>query len=257
MVALRLLAGVHRQHATALIERDAVRNHLSLRQRRAQPPGRGDQHFSLRRPTEAAPGGVRLNQRLDQNRHRGSGRRQAVRLHVAARARGPQGRPAGAYRGEEFGLVAQAQKALELPGETRILAVLDERRGADGDEGRLRALRPPRVDERLDDRRRDRPLIEREPDLHRQPEAGRKVRRFIGGNLVFDAKMAQLMTIRGRRQREAARRRQAGARETGEIGGFAADLMGADGRGLAELYDEIRHRQTTTEAISHDLRSRG
>ena len=55
LVALRLLAGVHRQHATALIERDAVWNHLSLRQRRAQPPRRGDQHLSLRRPTRAPP----------------------------------------------------------------------------------------------------------------------------------------------------------------------------------------------------------
>ena len=159
------------------IERDAVRNHLPLRERRAQPPGRGDQHLPVRRPAEAAPGGLRLNQRLDQNGHRGSRRRQAVRLHVAAGARGPQRGPAGAYRGEEFGLVAQAQKALELPGETCVLAVLDERRGANGAERRRRALRPPGVDERLDDRRRDRPLIEREPDLHRQPEAGRKVRR--------------------------------------------------------------------------------
>ena len=118
---------------------------------------------------------MRLNQRLDQNSHRGSSRRQAVRLHVAASARGPQRRPAGAYCGEEFGLVAQAQEALELPGETRVFAVLDERRGANDAERRRRSLRAPGVDERLEDRRRDRPLIEREPDLNRQPEAGGKI----------------------------------------------------------------------------------
>ncbi len=124
------------------------------------------------RLAEAAAGGLSLDQRLDQDGHRSSGRRKPMRLHVAACVRGPQRRPAGAHRGEEFGLVAQAKEALELAGETRARAVLDERGGAHDAERGRRALGPPGVDERLEDGRRDRSLMEREPDPDRQPEAG-------------------------------------------------------------------------------------
>ena len=121
---------------------------------------------SLRPPPERA----RRHQRLDQHPHRGVGRRQAVIVHVAARMRGPQRRPAGAHGGEEFGFVGEAEEALELAGEIGALAVLDQRRGAHRT-GRAvsRALRAPGGEQRLEDLRRDRLFVERQPDLHRQP----------------------------------------------------------------------------------------
>src|SRR5206468_2053534 len=71
-------------------------------------------------------GGARVDERLDEHRHRGVGRREAVIVHVAARVRGPQRGPACAHRGQERRLVRDAEKALELSGEVRALAVLDE-----------------------------------------------------------------------------------------------------------------------------------
>ena len=121
---------------------------------------------------EAAASGLSLDQRLNQNGHSGSGRRQAVSIHVAAGARGPQRGPAGTHRGEEFGLVAQAKKALELAGKTRVFAVLDEGGGAYRAQRSCRALSAPGGEERLEDRRRDSALIEREPDSDRHPHLG-------------------------------------------------------------------------------------
>ena len=75
---------------------------------------------------DAACDEMRRDGRLDQHRHRGRGRVEPVVLHVAARIGGPQRRPAGAHRNEEFGLVENAEKAFELAGEIGIGAILDQ-----------------------------------------------------------------------------------------------------------------------------------
>ena len=67
----------------------------------SRAPGRADQHLALGGLAQAAAGGARGDQRLDQHRHGGVGGREAVVLHVAARIGGPQRGPAGAHGGEE------------------------------------------------------------------------------------------------------------------------------------------------------------
>jgi hypothetical protein len=82
---------------------------------------------AFRRLTQAPARGAGADRRLDQNAHRGIGGRQIVVLHVAARMRGPQRRPAGPHRREEFGFVGEAEKTLELAGKVRAFAILDQR----------------------------------------------------------------------------------------------------------------------------------
>src|SRR5262245_50844301 len=91
-------------------------------------------------------------------------------VHVAPRIGGPQRRPASSHCSEKRGLVVDAQKAFELAGEVRTLAVLDQR----GRAYRTRlaacgALRVPGLSQGFDDVRLDRLFVERKPDLHRKP----------------------------------------------------------------------------------------
>ena len=165
----------HGAQEAVLGEHDAVGHHLALRDRRAEAPGGGDQHLAFGGLAQAAAGGARRDQRLDQHAHRRVGRRQIMILHVAARMRGPQRRPAGAHRGEEFGFVGEAEEALELAGEIGAFAVLDQRRGAHRAERRVGALRAPGREQRLEDFGRDRLFVERQPDLHRQLARGRQI----------------------------------------------------------------------------------
>jgi hypothetical protein len=78
------------------------------------------QHVAVGGLAQTAAGGARGDQRLHQHRHRGVGGIEIVLRHRAARIGGPQRRPAGAQRGEEFGVVGDAEKAFELAGEARI-----------------------------------------------------------------------------------------------------------------------------------------
>ena len=111
------------------------------------------QHLAFGGLAQAAARGARVDQRLDQHRHRGIGGREVVVLHVAARIGGPQRRPAGAHRGEEIRLVVDAKEALELAGEIGALAVLDQCRGAHrARRGAARALCPPGGEQRIEDR---------------------------------------------------------------------------------------------------------
>ncbi len=169
-LAVILAAGLDRAHEALAAEHDAVGHHLALRDRRAEPPGGADQHLAVGGLAQAAAGGARRDQRLDQHRHRGVGRIEPVVVHVAARIGGPQRRPAGAHRGEKLGFVGDAEEALELAGEIGAGAILDQRRGADraGLPAR-RALRAPGGEQRCENLRRDRLLIELEPDLDREP----------------------------------------------------------------------------------------
>ena len=94
---------------------------------------------------KAAAGGARGNQRLDQHRHRGVGRRQPVIFHVAAGMRCPQRRPAGAHGGEEFAFICKSKEAFELAGEIGAFAVFDQRRGAHRAERSVRPLGAPEL----------------------------------------------------------------------------------------------------------------
>ena len=88
-VAVVLAAGhVAAQEALAG-QHDAVRHHLALGDRRAEPPGGAEHHLAFGVLAQPAAGGARLDQRLDQHRHRGVGRAEPVVFHVAARIGGP------------------------------------------------------------------------------------------------------------------------------------------------------------------------
>src|SRR5262249_57134784 len=77
--------------------------------------------------------------------------------------------PAGTHRGQQGGLVDDAEEAFELAGEVAAGTVLDQRRGADrAGLAAGGALRAPRREERRQDRGRDRLLVELEPDLDRE-----------------------------------------------------------------------------------------
>ncbi len=169
-LAVILAAGLDRAHEALAAEHDAVGHHLALRDRRAEPPGGADQHLAFGGLAQAAARRARRDHRLDQHRHRGSGRIESVVVHVAACIGGPQRRPAGAHRGEKLSLVDDAEEAFELAGEVGAGAILDQRRGADRTAlPARRALRAPGVDQRSENLRRDRLLIELEPDLDREP----------------------------------------------------------------------------------------
>ena len=89
-----------------------IRRHLALRDRRAEPPGRTQDHGAVRPDSLSPPPDARAdNQRLYQNPHGGIGGIDIVRRHVAQRARGPQSAPAGANRGDEIRLALDAQES--------------------------------------------------------------------------------------------------------------------------------------------------
>ncbi len=115
-------------HATRAIEHVAVRHHLALRDGSAQPLSRVDQHLAPCGAREPSARDSCGNERLDEERHRSVGWIQTVGRHVAKRPRRPKRGPAGAYRGEKVFLAFQPEVALELAGETRSGAILDERR---------------------------------------------------------------------------------------------------------------------------------
>jgi hypothetical protein len=127
VLAVADLALAQRAIAVELV---AVGRHFALGDRGAQAGGRIDQHPAFGGAGKPAAGRARRHQGLEQQAHRGVGRVEIVRRHVAQRPRRPQRGPAGAHRGEEIGLVVEPEKALELPGEARAVAVLHKRRGA-------------------------------------------------------------------------------------------------------------------------------
>ncbi len=235
---MALAAGFHRAQETVFAEHDAVRHHFSLSNRRAQPPGGRDQHMAFGGLAQATAGRARGNQRLDQHAHRGVGRRQFMIFHVAAGVRGPQRRPAGAHRGQEFGLNAEPQKTFELAGEIRTLAVLEQRRGTHHTEGTGCTLRAPGRQQGFENFRRNRLLVERQPDRDREPARGRLIGLVVLRHHVRDAEMAQLIMIGRRRERKSARRRQAGLRQRGEISRLRPDVFRIGGGRIGEREDE-------------------
>ncbi len=162
-------------------------------------------------------------------------------VHVAARMRCPQRRPAGAHRGEKFGFVGQAEEAFELTGEVGALAILDQRRGTHHAERCRLALLAPGRKQGLENFRRDRLFVEREPDLDRDAARGRDVAFIVLAQQILDAEMAQLLAIGVRRQRKAAGCRQAGLRQPRKICRFRADPFGIGGKRVVQLKNESGH----------------
>ena len=121
-----LEAGDGLAHPPVTGEHVAVGRHLALRDRRAQTPGRIDEHVVLGSAGQRAARCSRSDQGLNQHGHGGIGGIEIVRGHVAQGARGPQRRPAGAHRGQEFVFAVQLEIALELAGEAGALAILHE-----------------------------------------------------------------------------------------------------------------------------------
>src|SRR5262249_48032841 len=128
-LAVILAAGLDLAHEALAREHDAVGDHLALGDGGAEPPCRADEHASRRRFAQAAAGGARIDERLNEHRHRGIRWRASVIFHAAARRRGPQRGPAGAHGSEQRGLLVDPEKTLELAGEIAALAILDQRRG--------------------------------------------------------------------------------------------------------------------------------
>src|SRR5215468_390819 len=129
-VAVVLASGfVGAQEALAR-EHDAIRYHLALGDRGAEPPGGAEHDLAFGVFAESAAGSAGFDQWLNQHRHRGAGGAQPMIVHVAPGIGGPQRRPAGPHRSEKCGLAVDAQKAFELTGEVRPFAVLDQGGGA-------------------------------------------------------------------------------------------------------------------------------
>ena len=130
-------------------------------------------------------------------------------FHVAARLTGPQRGPARPHGGQQGGLIGNAEKALELPGEARAFAILDQRRGTNSARRlSIGALRVPRSKQRRGNIVRYRLLIKGKPDVHRQAAS----LGHAGGSEVPDCilkpKRLQLRPISVGGQRKTAGRRQ-------------------------------------------------
>ena len=106
-------------------EHDTIRHHLALCNRRAQAPSGADEHLAVRSLAQAAAGGARGDERLDQHGHGRAGWALLMLRHRTAGIGGPQRRPASAERGHEFAVVSDTEKAFELAGKIRIGAIFD------------------------------------------------------------------------------------------------------------------------------------
>ena len=106
-------------------EHDAIRHNFALCNRRAQAPRGADEHLAVRSLAQAAAGGARGDERLDQHRHGRAGRVLLMLRHRAAGIGGPQRRPTGTQSDQEFGVCTNAEKAFELAGKIRIGAIFD------------------------------------------------------------------------------------------------------------------------------------
>jgi hypothetical protein len=80
----------------------------------------------------------------------------------------PQGSPAGAHGRDEFGLLADPEKALELAGKIRVGATFNQRRGAHREQAPVHPLAAPELAQSLQDRRGQRAFVEPEAHLNRQ-----------------------------------------------------------------------------------------
>ena len=106
---------------------------------------------------------------------------EAALAHCPPRIGRPQCGPAGAQGDQEFVLVAQAEKALELTGKSGIDAVLDQ--GGRPHGGRL-GTALPQCQHVLFQIRRQIALIELQTDVHRQPALGNRIGITVSINLL-------------------------------------------------------------------------
>ena len=209
-LAVVLAAGIDLAQEALAREHDAIGDDLALGDGGAEPPGRADEHLPLGGFAQAATRGAGLHQRLDQHGHGRVRGGKPVVVHVAAGIGGPQRGPARAHGGEERGFVVDAEKALELAGEIGALAILDQGGRAHRARTPARfALRPPCGEQRREDFRRDRRLVEAEPDLDRQTPLLTRVSAGKTADQGLEPQRRDLRPIGLRAQAEAARRRQA------------------------------------------------
>src|SRR5262245_53104990 len=99
---------------------------LALSDRCAEPEGCVNQHRTVRGLTQSAARGTRVNERLNQHRHRRVSGVEIVSGHVAQRSRGPERGPTGPDGGDELRFLFEPQVALELSGKARPESILDE-----------------------------------------------------------------------------------------------------------------------------------
>jgi len=179
---------------------------------------------------------------LDQHRHGGVGGAQAVVIHVTPRIGGPKRCPAGAHRNQEFRLVGESEKALELAGEIGASAILDQRGGAYRSGRAGLPLRAPRREQGIKKLRRNRLLVKLEPDLDRH--APRLRRRSFGEifHRFVETQLRNLPPIGIGREADAAGRRQSCASERREVCRLRPDEVGIRCVRFAKLNDEAaRH----------------
>jgi len=158
------------------------------------------------------------------------------------RIAGPKRRPAGPHRGEKLGLRGESEEALELAGKVGVGAVLDQRRGTHHAGLAAGALATPSRQQRLRYLGRDRPLVEREPDLDRElarlrGRCGREARQQI-----VEPERLDLRPIGRGRETEPARRRQARLRQRRQVGGLRPHPLRVGGGSIGEGENESGHR---------------
>ena len=233
-----LAAGFVAAEKAVTAEHDAVRHHFALGDCRAEPPGGAEQHVAVGGFAQTAARGARGNERLHQHRHRGVGRIEIVLRHIAARIAGPQRRPAGAQRGQELGVVVDAEKTLELAGKIGIGAILDQRRRT---HRRGLWLVPPRSENLRQQVRREIALIKFQPDLDRQTALRRLIGVRVFAERFSEFEMLDLPPIGVGGNAEAARRRQSGMRQPGQVRRLRSHAIGIGGVAIFERDNETRH----------------
>src|SRR6185503_16286284 len=107
--------------------------------------------------------------------------------------------------------------------------------------GRVLTMGTPGREQDVGDFRRDRLLIQTEPDLNRQAALGARIGRSKLRCAVSEPQRPDLMTIGRSREAEATRRRQTGARKLREIGGLGADALRLGRQRTRERNDETVH----------------
>src|SRR5262249_39550105 len=92
-------------------------------------------------------------------------------------------------------------------------------------------------------------LVQREPNLDRNPARCRHVGLVVLAEQIVNSKMPKLMTISVGSQGEAARRWQASMRQCCEVGGLRAHSLGIGRERIVELKNECGHRDRLTSVV--------
>ena len=220
----------------------AVGHDLALGERFTEPPGGADGHAAIGRLAQATTGRLRLDQRLDQHRHRGVDRADLLVLHVAHGLRRPQRPPACAHGGQEIRLALDAEKCLELSGEGRALGVFHQRGRPHGKpHPGLRRQRPVSVEQLGLDVGGNR--LGEKADAHLGDRAARfhegQAHRLFRG--IDQSERFQLVEVGIRAEHETAWGREPGMAERRLVGGLGAEPFRIRRRFVSQPHHELRH----------------